>query len=219
MEDSTISFSNRLKELRGDQSVRSFAESCGIPQPSMQNYINGTRAPSLENLIKISHAKNVTLDWLVGESNVSLENAKILSQSDYASIPLYSAEASAGCGCFQHDDSIVGEHLVHLDDLKHLGLKKEDVCAIKARGDSMLPTLMDGDVLVVDTRQQEGVLDGVYAIALDTQLLVKRLRYDMSSQGYHIISDNPEHDNFLLPKKDLARLHICGRIRQVVKNL
>ena len=83
----------------------------------------------------------------------------------------------------------------------------------------MLPTLMDGDLLVVDTQEQIGVYDGVYAISLDNQLLVKRLRYDMATQGYHIISDNPDHSDFLLPKEDLGRLNVNGRIRQVVKNL
>ncbi len=219
MSKNNISFTNRLLEIQGDLSGRKFAEKCGIGAATMQGYLNGKGTPTLENLIKISQANNVSADWLIGASNTSLENARILSQSDYASIPLYSAEASAGCGCFQQDDAIIGEHLMLIEDIKRLGLQQEEVCAIKARGDSMLPTLMDGDVLVVDTRHQDGVLDGVYAISLDNQLLVKRLRYDLATQGYHIISDNPEHDNFLLPKEELNRLRVNGRIRQVVKNL
>ncbi|MEZ8744144.1 XRE family transcriptional regulator [Vibrio sp. 10N.286.49.E1] len=219
MDEKLISFSNQLKELKGTKSVRSFAELCGVPQPSMQNYIHGMRAPSLENLIKISHANNVSIDWLAGTSNVSLENAKIVTESDYTSIPIYSAEASAGNGCFTDTDKVIGKHLVFTDDLQRLGLKKEKTCAIKASGDSMVPTLMNGDLLVIDTRKQEGVLDGVYAITLDDSLLVKRLRYDLASQGYHIISDNEDHDNFLLPKGELERLHVNGRVRQVVKNL
>ncbi|MDE1351890.1 transcriptional regulator [Vibrio aestuarianus] len=185
----------------------------------MMKYLRGEINPTLENLIKISHSNNVSIDWLAGNGNVSLENARILSDSDYVSIPLYSAEASAGDGCFQHDDSIIGEHLILAEDLKHLGVKEDDACAIKARGDSMHPTLMNGDLLVVDTREQTGVYDGVYAISIDNQLLVKRLRYDIASQGYHIISDNPDHDNFLLPQEELSRLRVNGRIRQVVKNL
>jgi phage repressor protein C with HTH and peptisase S24 domain len=224
----------------------------------MMKYLRGESVPVLENLIKISHANGVSIDWLAGTSNVSLENAKIVTESDYTSIPIYSAEASAGNGCFTDTDKVIGKHLVftddlqrlglkkektcaikasagngcftdtdkvigkHLvftDDLQRLGLKKEKTCAIKASGDSMVPTLMNGDLLVIDTRKQEGVLDGVYAITLDDSLLVKRLRYDLASQGYHIISDNEDHDNFLLPKGELERLHVNGRVRQVVKNL
>ncbi|WP_274675640.1 XRE family transcriptional regulator [Vibrio aestuarianus] len=214
-----ISITNRLIELKGKLSGRQFATKCGIPSPSMMKYLRGEINPTLENLIKISHSNNVSIDWLAGNGNVSLENARILSDSDYVSIPLYSAEASAGDGCFQHDDSIIGEHLILAEDLKHLGVKEDDACAIKARGDSMHPTLMNGDLLVVDTREQTGVYDGVYAISIDNQLLVKRLRYDIASQGYHIISDNPDHDNFLLPQEELSRLRVNGRIRQVVKNL
>ena len=214
-----ISFSNRLNEINGELSGRRFAEKCGISQSVMGKYLNGTSSPTLESLIKISQATGVNIDWLAGAENVSFEKAKYLSSSDFETIPMYSAEASAGCGCFHHDDLIIGEHLILIEDLNRLGLKKENTCAIRAKGDSMLPTLMDGDLLVVDTQEQIGVYDGVYAISLDNQLLVKRLRYDMATQGYHIISDNPDHSDFLLPKEDLGRLNVNGRIRQVVKNL
>ncbi|CAH1546779.1 XRE family transcriptional regulator [Vibrio harveyi] len=214
-----ISFSNRLNQIKGELSGRKFADKCGVSHTVMGRYLSGDTSPTLEALIKISRANNVNIDWLAGVDNISFENARFLSASDFETIPLYSAEASAGCGSFQHDDSIIGEHLILVEDLKRLGIKKDDACAIKARGDSMTPTLMDGDLLVVDTREQIGVYDGVYAISVDNQLLVKRLRYDIASQGYHIISDNPEHDNFLLTKDELSRLRVNGRIRQVVKNL
>lgn len=216
---SDISFTNRLSQLKGEMSTRAFALKCGVSNSVMARYLSGDTSPTLDALIKISRANNANIDWLAGAENVTFENARFLGASDFETIPLYSAEASAGCGCFHHEDAIIGEHLILVDDLKRLGIKKEDACAIKARGDSMLPTLMDGDLLVVDTREQIGVYDGVYAISLDHQLLVKRLRYDIASQGYHIISDNPEHDNFLLSKNELDRLRVNGRIRQVVKNL
>ncbi|MFA0114220.1 XRE family transcriptional regulator [Vibrio sp. 10N.261.46.E11] len=219
MNSESISFVDRLNELRNGMSARQMSSKCGVSSPAMLRYLKGEAQPNIESLIKISHAFNVSSDWLIGSSNVSLENARILSDSDYVSIPLYSAEASAGDGCFQQDDSVIGEHLMLAVDLKHLGVKEDDACAIKARGDSMLPTLMDGDLLVVDTREQAGIYDGVYAISIDNQLLVKRLRYDMASQGYHVISDNPDHDNLLLPQEDLNRLRVNGRVRQVVKNL
>ncbi|WP_070964635.1 XRE family transcriptional regulator [Vibrio sonorensis] len=214
-----ITFSNRLNQIKGELSGRKFADKCGVSHTVMGRYLSGDTSPTLDALIKISRANNVNIDWLAGADNVSFENARFLNVTDFETIPIYSAEASAGCGCFIDEDSVVGEHLILVEDLKRLGIKKDDACAIKARGDSMLPTLMDGDLLVVDAREQVGVYDGVYAISIDNQLLVKRLRYDIPSQGYHIISDNPEHDNFLLPREELSRLRVNGRVRQVVKNL
>ncbi|MEZ9063873.1 MULTISPECIES: LexA family transcriptional regulator [Vibrio] len=200
-------------------SARQMASKCNVSAPAMLRYLKGEAQPNVDSLIKISHAFNVSADWLIASGNVSLENAKVVTESNYTSIPIYSAEASAGNGCFTDTDKVIGKHLVFTDDLQRLGLKKEKTCAIKASGDSMVPTLMNGDLLVIDMRKQEGVLDGVYAITLDDSLLVKRLRYDLASQGYHIISDNEDHDNFLLPKGELERLHVNGRVRQVVKNL
>ncbi|PTO84124.1 transcriptional regulator [Vibrio splendidus] len=219
MKDEIISFTDRLNELRGGMSARQMASKCNVSAPAMLRYLKGEAQPNVDSLIKISHAFNVSADWLIASGNVSLENAKVVTESNYTSIPIYSAEASAGNGCFTDTDKVIGKHLVFTDDLQRLGLKKEKTCAIKASGDSMVPTLMNGDLLVIDMRKQEGVLDGVYAITLDDSLLVKRLRYDLASQGYHIISDNEDHDNFLLPKGELERLHVNGRVRQVVKNL
>lgn len=216
---SSISFPNRLSAVKGELSTRAFAIKCGVSVTVMGRYLTGKTSPTLDALIKISQANEVNIDWLAGAQNVSFEKTKYLVPSDFEPIPIYSAEASAGCGCFQHEDQIVGEHLMLVDDLKKLDLKRETTCAIKAKGDSMYPTLMDGDLLVVDTKEQNGLYDGVYAISIDEQLLVKRLRYDIPSQGYMIISDSPEHENFLLPKKELHRLRVNGRIRQVVKNL
>ncbi len=82
-----ITFSNRLKELKGETSGRKFAEKCGISHAVMGKYLNGTTSPTLDSLIKISQATNVNIDWLSGAGNVSFENARFLGASDFETIP------------------------------------------------------------------------------------------------------------------------------------
>lgn len=58
----------RLSELRGTDSVSSFARKVGINQQTMDTYIKG-RIPPLDVCIRIATTFGVTLDWLAGLSD------------------------------------------------------------------------------------------------------------------------------------------------------
>ncbi len=49
---------------------REMAEKLDISQPSYIRYENGTAEPSLEKLVKISEIFDVSVDYLVGKSEV-----------------------------------------------------------------------------------------------------------------------------------------------------
>ncbi|KFL47659.1 hypothetical protein IL54_3086 [Sphingobium sp. ba1] len=73
----------------------------------------------------------------------------------------------------------------------------------------MFPTLLGGDVVLVDTTQRNlNKQDGIYAISLFGAAAIKRLR--MVGQGRVLIkSDN---HNVGDQEVDLADLHIVGRV-------
>ena len=63
---------------------------------------------------------------------------------------------------------------------------------IFARGDSMEPTILGGDSILIDLSKKY-IIDGViYCICLDGQLLIKRLQ-KLSTNKVGIISDNPKY--------------------------
>ena len=57
-------FSERLKKIIGEQSVRSFARASGVDDKSIRKYLAGTAEPTLKNLLKLSEASGVTVQWL-----------------------------------------------------------------------------------------------------------------------------------------------------------
>ncbi len=59
-------FSERLKELIGNESVRSVAQKIGIPQQTLSRYILCQREIGLENLCKIADYFGEDLDYLTG---------------------------------------------------------------------------------------------------------------------------------------------------------
>ncbi|WP_243453838.1 S24 family peptidase [Sandaracinobacteroides saxicola] len=89
--------------------------------------------------------------------------------------------------------------------------------AITVTGDSMFPTLSDGDQIIVDTADSARLRDGIYVIRVDGALLVKRLSLHPATRRLSIRSDNssyPSYDNV-----DPADVEIIGRVRWVGRTL
>lgn len=55
-------------------------------------------------------------------------------------------------------------------------------------GDSMSPTLVDGDLVLFDTSKTEPLDGKIMAVGIDDLLYIKRLR--VSPEGYFLVSDN-----------------------------
>src|SRR3546814_7500047 len=62
---------------------------------------------------------------------------------------------------------------------------------IRVEGDSMAPTLADGDEILVDRSDAgERVRDGIYVLRMDEALIVKRLSVNPAARSVSIRSDN-----------------------------
>lgn len=64
--------SERIKQLRLEKAVtqKSIADYLGVAEVSMQRFEYGTSKPKLENLIALADYFNVSLDYLVGRSDI-----------------------------------------------------------------------------------------------------------------------------------------------------
>lgn len=95
-----------------------------------------------------------------------------------------------------------------------LGLAAHDVAIIPVQGDSMLPTLNEGDVVFIDTRHRLPSPPGLYAILDEIGgVVIKRLEIASApgdeDQIVSVISDNPRH----APKQWRAeQVQIIGRV-------
>lgn len=101
------------------------------------------------------------------------------------------------------------------------GAKAADIIFIPVQGDSMLPTLHEGDVVVVDTRHRWPSPDGIYALNdAFGGIVVKRLevvtRPGDDEQMVDVISDNERH-----PRKTwrVEDLRIVGRVLRKFGNV
>ena len=78
-----MEFSERLKDLRKQVGLTQVdvAEKLGISQPAYASWERGVKKPTQENLVKIAQVLNVSVDYLVGNSDErtdELDNIELL---------------------------------------------------------------------------------------------------------------------------------------------
>lgn len=85
----------------------------------------------------------------------------------------------------------------------------------RGAGDSMYPTIGDGDVLLIDRSQNAPTMgDQIWAITQYGLGMIKRLR--PTAEGYKILSDNP---NVPPDTASDGSMHIIGRVIAVVRRV
>lgn len=190
--------------------MRSFAQKAGIKNSTFQSVLNGAK-PTIDTLTAISQAAGVSIDWLATGRDYRPNDPA--EPPSYIGVPRYDIELSAGSGSF-NDRAELLDHIPFTPQflMRKLGRKTADgLVILEARGDSMEPTIGDGDLVLVDQKMQ-ALADGVMAFVLDDVAYIKRIRSFLGD--IEIISDNRElYPPQLLPRKELNRFHIIGRVR------
>jgi len=198
-------------------SQRALGELCGWEGKSAQarigNYENNVREPSIDDLKKIAAALKTTAAYLIGEVETSVSTGE--SGAQYAVVPQYTAKGSAGSGYDNDHVEVKGGLVFKVDWLKRMNLKPEKLRVIYAEGMSMEPTIVDGDVLLIDESQTTPVSGKVYALCRpDGQISIKRL-FQSHTRGWVICSDNLNKSLFPdeeATDSDIGHLRIEGRI-------
>lgn len=127
--------------------------------------------------------------------------------ADWIDVPRLDLGASAGPGSIAGDELAVGHLRFSAGWLKAQGLNPSTLTAIEVQGDSMEPTLRDGDEILVD-RGEQRLRAGVHVIRLDDVLLVKRLGPGPSG-AVEVISDNPAYGRSIRPREEVE---VIGRV-------
>lgn len=99
------------------------------------------------------------------------------------------AAASAGPGALVEEDRLLGAALLDPALLLSLNLRAAHSAVLPARGDSMSPTIEDGDLMLIDESDHRvATRPAIFVIRFDGALMVKRLA--RSGEQLKITSDN-----------------------------
>ena len=112
-------------------------------------------------------------------------------------------EASAGAGALPGDDTTVAAMLLDPRLIETLRLDPDHAAMLRARGDSMEPTIADGDQIVVDERDTRiTATAAIFVLRWEGALLVKRVA--RTADGLHVASDNPAYPAFIAPSAEIV---------------
>jgi hypothetical protein len=126
-------------------------------------------------------------------------------------VPRLSLGASAGPGSLDEDERAAGVMAFDANWLRHLGVRPQRVSIIRVDGESMAPTLNDGDEIMVDHEDDAARLrDGVYVLRLDGVLMVKRIALGPRRGLFSVLSDNAHYPDWI--DIDPALVVIVGRV-------
>ncbi|MBB3882018.1 S24 family peptidase [Acetobacter oeni] len=179
-------------------------------------------------MIALAEACAVSLDWLATGREASDDNAMITvsdiaemsDESGLRPVRYFHAEPQAGAGSMV--DQWEGYEVVTFSDYfirSVLGVWNSNVFMVKVSGDSMRPSIENGDTIFVDPTP-ETLREDVYVMTMQDMFIVKRLLI-RSSDSFTISSDNSAFRSFDVPSSSVAwaaadeggaDLRIVGRV-------
>ena len=127
-------------------------------------------------------------------------------RSEWADIPQLALGASAGPGALAAAEAPVGRLRFATRWLRRNDLDPAMLSVIEVEGDSMDPTLRDGDEILVD-RTPRPLRAGIHVLRLDDTLLVKRV--ERAGGDLRLLSDNPAYPAIERPA---GEVEIVGRV-------
>ena len=127
---------------------KDICERTGFSDSQMSNWHKGRYRPNAEAMVKIAKALGVTVDYLLGKEEIS--PAKLAEQR-IREVPILGKVAA-------------GVPLMAQEDVIGTILTDKNVFALRIKGDSMSPRIMDGDTVLV--RRQDYAEDGDLVIAM-----------------------------------------------------
>lgn len=132
-------------------------------------------------------------------------------EADVVLVPKLAVGASAGPGALAGDERPHARIGFDAEWLRRLSASPSALSIIQVDGDSMAPTLGDGDDILVDRGDRADRLrDGIYVLRIEDALIVKRIAVNPASRRFTIKSDNVAYPDW--PDCDPASVDVIGRV-------
>lgn len=107
---------------------------------------------------------------------------------------------------------LAGEMAMSFNWLKrNLSHTTGQLTTVDVRGDSMAPTLRDGDTIMIDEGVNTVDVDGIYVMELYGRCLVKRVQH-LFDGTLVLISDNTGYQRETIPRHKVIDVRVIGRM-------
>jgi phage repressor protein C with HTH and peptisase S24 domain len=203
------------------------ARAMAVSPSAFRKWLRGEAEPSRERLVALAEAAQVGIAWLArgegppphfmesehgGGRARSIGSDSGIDPSRFILLPKQAEGAAAGSVtpepprpeteyiAFRHDWVRTG-----------FGIEPSDLILEIAVGDSMRPTIQDGDLLLVDTTDRTFSSFGVYVLVIGGERLVKRVQRKLDG-SLVLISDNGTYQPDHVTGEMLTDVTVIGRV-------
>lgn len=195
-----------LIELYDSQSEA--AEVAGRSTDSIYNWITGATMPPFDVLAELATKKKVSLEWLASGVGSMTGDA----DGGFSFIPQYEIRAGAGAGQLIESENVKGFLAFREDWIRHkLRRNPASLVVVEAFGDSMHPTITDGDIMLVDTSEERVRGPAIYFVRAGNEAIVKRIQLNMDG-SLVLKSDNPAYEAWTVSGADASDFKVLGKV-------
>jgi phage repressor protein C with HTH and peptisase S24 domain len=205
----------RVRQL--GMSVAEVAREADVNRTFVYDILRGrSQVPSLEKLTRVARVVKVELDWLLTGKGRVHGGDPITEDyhNEFVAIQYAAVRPSMGGGAIVDTEDRPGRdfHFRRAWIRDRLKAAPSLLRVMAVQGDSMMPTLNDGDVILVDMNQRSPIPPGIFVLHDGMGLVAKRLEHVPMSDPprVRIISDN---DRYTPYECTADEVNIVGRIR------
>lgn len=212
----------RLVDLRREfrEGQPAFAKRLGVPQSSLASWESGGRPITKATMLKIAeHAPPGERDYWLRQAGVDLAAVDQLVtgykrtfsflDGDRLVVPIRTGAISAGQPLSLSDNEYEGSLALPISKAADTG----KLIGARVRGDSMAPRILEGDIVVIDTRlyaPEENAGHIVAAADDDGKVTIKVL--ENINGGYFLVAHNPSFEPRIQPVDVGHPWSIAGRV-------
>lgn len=197
----------RLRE-RENMTQEELALKVGVTRAALSHYEKNRREPDYDTLSKFSKVFRVTVDELLGNEPICPTLAPPLPPDLIPATRTVPILGSIPCGipAAEYEDRL-GEEFLPPD------LPPGEYYYLYARGDSMEPTISDGEKVLIQVTTD--VFNGrIYAVLIDHESTLKRVyRYDGRIE---LVPDNPKYPRQVYSS---ANIYIHGLVIRATRDI
>lgn len=199
----------------------------GAGRATVSGWVNGTNKPSAKHLDALARTLKTTTSWILTGISSDEKNFQLVEswdsstplEDDEVEIPFFK-DFSFACGSGAIGEALANEKRklrISKATLRNKAIDKKNAVATSASGDSMSPTIKDGDTIHIDLGRKI-IKDGkIFAICHGGLFMAKRL-YNLPMGGIRIVSDNAaEYPEIQLTAQEILdqQFEIVGWIWQI----
>lgn len=202
-------FSERVKELRiqSELTQQQVADRIGLNKQTISQYERGVRQPDFDILELLCDFFNVSTDYLLGKSDYTI---RLLDTSDIARLNQKSSKRIPVYGTVTA--GIPMEAITNIEDYEEISAEwPGEYGALKVRGDSMMPTIREGDTVIF--RKQDDAESGDLVIAMidNEDATIKQLIKKPDSVILNPF--NPSYEPLVFKRSHFSkRVRILGKV-------